>query len=462
MAEAPPEGPGWKAHWGLSSRWVLGAVGVALVVRVLPMALWGVASCTRDECSYKVLARGIVDGDGLASPKGWLWAPGYPYLLAFFQEFFGSLFAVKGLQVLLALASVMLMYRIAAQVADRRTGVVAAWLYAVHPTLAYFTGTLWSEVVYSFLLLAGVAALLWAREGPWARGLAPGVLVGLCVLFRGVATYMVPIFALAALWPVRQQLLEAIRARWRHGAALVLGVLLTVGPYTLHASAKHGGLLISDATLGQMMFLGNNEFAPVTFDYGSGLTMNRARDPVFATGRPHCSPELPAALWSSCEVTAGMEWIRAHPDQFLARVPVRLAQLLNPHSFLTRHVRWGKWAGLPWLIEEVLCLYVVLTSLAVLLGGTVAVWARARGPYGLLAVGIVAYHLLAIAALAGLTRYRLPLEPLWMVYLAGLLVDPKGVVRSLRGWRLAGLLLSLPVLIVLIAWFLPAGYPGLW
>lgn len=441
-----------------------GALVVGLVLRVAPLVLWPGGQCTRDECTYQVLARAIVAGRGLTTPEEWLWAPGHPYLLAVFLWAFGTVQAVKGLEIVLAVLSIALMYRIAERVADRGAARWAAWLYAVHPTLVYFTGTLWSEVIYAFLLLGAVLGLLWSRDGRWTRALLPGVLVGLCVLFRGVATYMAPVFAIAALWPVGEAWPDAWRRRWRHAIAVVAAIVLTVAPYSVTASLRHGGLIISDATLGQMMWLGNNDFAPVTFDYGNGMLQSRAYTPLKKTGRPHCAKSLPAAQWDRCEVRNGVAWIRAHPEAFVRRVPMRLAQLLDPHTFLTRHVRWGKWPGLPFEVREGLCAYVALTSFLVVIGGTIAAWARAAGPFGALSVGIVGYHVLAIAMLAGLSRYRLPLEPLWMIWLAAALASPRATWRALRSrpGRLVAAAVTVLLLLPLMLWYLPAGIPGLW
>jgi hypothetical protein len=445
--------------------WIAIAVGV--VLRGLPIVLWPFDTPIRDEVTYTLLADSILAGEGLTGLKGWLWAPGYPHLLALFQWAFDErlLGTVTWLQVFAASVGVWLSHQLGARIAGPRAALIAAWLYALHPTLAFYAGRLWSESIYSPLLLAAVASLLWAREGRPTRGLLPGALVGLCVLLRGVATYMGPLFFLAAIWPSdAESPKQGVRRRWPHAVILLLAMALTVAPYSLYASARSGGFILSDATLGQMMYLGNNEFPPMSFDVGNGSVRNHVRDAWFETGRAHCDVELPVAAWDACEVDRGKAWIRDNPGEFLARIPLRLAQLVHPHTFLTRHLRWGRWPQLPFLLKEGLCLWVVVWSYVVLVGGTVAACARARGPYGMLAVTIVAYHVAAIAALAGLSRYRLPLEPLWMIYLAMLLAHPRVVLGELGGStaRAAGALLTLPMLFALMLWYLPTGFPMFW
>jgi hypothetical protein len=68
----------------------------------------------------------------------------------------------------------------------------------------------------------------------------------------------------------------------------------------------------------------------------------------------------------------------------------------------------------------------------------------------------------AIAVLAGLTRYRVPLEPLWSIYAAALLAHPRDTLARFtdgRPWSVFGTFV-LVVLLGLMAWFLPAGWPS--
>jgi hypothetical protein len=79
-----------------------------------------------------------------------------------------------------------------------------------------------------------------------------------------------------------------------------------------------------------------------------------------------------------------------------------------------------------------------------------------------MAVGATVYTVATIAIMYGMTRFRLPLEALWSVYLAMFLADPRGCVSALWSspWRLAGAALTLPPLFVLMLWYLPTGFPA--
>jgi hypothetical protein len=443
---------------------------VGFVIRLTPVLVWiNSWGCLRDECTYLGLARKIVNGQGMVGSAGWLWAPGYPMIVAFHRWIFDYGSTTKVTQILCASVCTILMYRLAQRVwADqgdhdsRRIARTAAWLYTLSPHMAFFAMSLWSEVIYGMILLFLLLTLDKARaavehgSAGWLKGAAiVGGLAGLCVLFRGVATYMVPIFAFTFLW---RRFADG-RAYKQVGVMMVTAVL-AVAPYSLYISEKMDAFIVSDRTLGQMMWLGNNTFEPVTFDYGNGYISKRAFDRHVKGGRDHCAGRKQTIKRDSCETTNGKDWIQDNPQAFLSRMPKRVAQLMNPHSLMTRHLRWGKWRGLPQWFDEFLILAQVLCSGFVLIGGSLALVARGRGGHGLVTGLILLYHCAAIAVLAGLSRYRVPLEPLLMIYGAGLLVRPGQVWSALvaERWRTVLAVLVMLWVIPLTLWFLPAGW----
>jgi 4-amino-4-deoxy-L-arabinose transferase-like glycosyltransferase len=461
----------WKG-WA-RDRWLWWAFGVGLVLRVLPMLLWPQFECIRDECIYRGMAEAINNGRGLTvSNKGWLPSPGYPYALAWSRTLFGTYFSIKIPQIILSQITIYLGYVLGRQVVDQRVGRTLAWLFALHPTLAWFTNTQWIETFYIFFLMAAITFLVAARSASsWAWAAGSGVTLGLAMLFKGVATYMPPFFLLAAVYPRDETKLLSPKAWFdeaRRRSGLIIGfvvaLLLTVAPYSVHASKRHGGFLVVDATVGHVLFLGNNDFPPLTFDYGIGMLTQPLFGKYLRAGRRPCPRNVPPVRSSKCEVDAVVDWIADNPDKFAERVPVRLAQLFNPNSFLTRHIRWGMWGGLPWLLKEGLAVWIVVWSVAITWGGTVAAWARARGPYALMAVSSVVYTIFTTVMSYGMTRFRLPLEALWLFYLALLFAQPRETLQALRDspLRATGALLTLPPLVALTLWYLPTGFPMFW
>ncbi len=453
--------------WRDPTLWAAALVG--LILRIAPWALWPSSDCIRDECIYRTIAWRIADGEGLTTAsKGWLPAPGYPYLLAWSKMLTGSVEGVKSLQVLLAVGSLFVIYAIARDVFDRRTARITAWAFALHPTLIFFTTTMWIETIYIFLLMTSILAALFARRRGWGVGAVSGVVLGMAVLFRGIATYLPPVFALGIVWPEEPLSLtawrESVRARWKSALALCVATAITVAPWSIYASPRQGGFLVSDATVGHVMWLGNNDYPPLTFDYGIGMLTEDLFGKYLRTGRRPCDRSEPPVKSSRCDVDASIQWIQENPAEFVSRIPVRTAQFFNPNSFLTRHVRWGYWPGLPWWAKEGIVVFQVLSTMLIVLGGTLGFLGRGRGAYAWMALFIAAYTIFASAIMYGMTRFRLPIEPLWLVFLAALLASPRETWAALRAsrLRLALAVCATPLLLGLMLWYLPTGFPMFW
>ncbi|MCB9743379.1 MAG: glycosyltransferase family 39 protein [Alphaproteobacteria bacterium] len=428
----------------------------AALVRALVLARWPAEPCVRDECVYLFLARGMSWAEGVPpSPRGWLWAPLYPALLALHERLLADAYNIRLTQVLASVGITAFGYALAREAGGPRAGRIAAWALALSPTLVFFSLSLWTETLYLLLLLGTLAGVGRAREGAPARALAPGLGLGLMVLLRGVATYTAPLFALGLLWGRWRS-----RRAWAGASALLLSAALVVAPYSIQASARWEGRVISDRTLGEVMWMGNNDFPPLTFDHGLGPQTPPEVQAWIAEGRPRCAFEGDPTTRDACEVAAGLAWIRANPGAFLARAPLRLSQLLNPNSFLTRHLRRGGWAGLPAPAREALIGATVGWSLLAVLGGSLGLIALGRGWLGLSVGGLLLYNLAVVAALAGSTRFRVPLDGLWILYAAALLAAPGDALARLRAsrLRLAAALGALALLLPLSLRFFPVGW----
>lgn len=452
--------------------WV--ALTLGTLLRVVPALIWLDDGCVRDECTYIKLSERFAGGEGMTTSAGWLWAPGYPVLLGIARIITGYASTIKGVQVFAAAVNAVLVYLLAARAFAGREGKnllrprrIAMWLYVTSPHIAFFATRLWSETLYSTVLLSALLLLLVARDrvanaaqASRALGMAAlvGGMIGVCVLFRGVATYMLPIFMVGMVWQHFRQ-----PKAWAQAALVAMAAACVVAPYSIHASQKFGGRIISDRTMGQMMWLGNNDFEPITFDYGNGKLSKRAFNRTRKQGRAPCGDKGAAIERDTCQTQAGIDWIKSNPDEFVRRMPMRVAQLMNPHSLLTRHLRWGRWPGMHQAADEIIVLVGCVHSLAVMLLGAFGLATRGRGSQALVIGGILVYHCAAIALLAGLSRYRVPLEALLIIYTAGVLSAPGLALQEMWAsrmrWRLALMVLVMAIVTPLCLYYLPAGWP---
>ena len=408
---------------------VLTVLLACVVVRAALLMVWPNLPAIRDEASYLLLARKLAQGEGVQpAPFGWLWAPLYPWFLSIHLWLLGSAELARWTQVGLSALGCALVFRLGGRLGGRQAGLAAAWLYALEPTLVGFSTYLWSEHVYSVLLLATTELLLWAREraGPWSA--APGATLGLCALSRGVAVYALP-FALPAL------LMGRLRdpGAWRRVGFLVLGAILVIAPYSTYASRKFHGFVLSDAVLGRVLWLGNNDFDPISFDYRMGADSGAEYRALIATGRPECAEELGVLERNRCEIHNALAFIQARPLLFVRRIWTREAQTFNPNSFLVRSVRLGVYPGMPAGFRDATCALVVLAHFAVLVTAALGLFAAPRSPLKATVVGFSCLHLAAVGATVGMSRYRVPLVPLWIAFSGFFVVSPRALLRDLFG-----------------------------
>ena len=435
------------------------AMVIGFLLRIVPVMVWLSWPCVRDECTYLRLSERILNGEGMTASNGWIWAPGYPFILALHEGLTGYGAGIKTTQAIVSVCVMALLFHLGKRFANSQVGKIAVWMYALSPTQIFFAQSLWSECLYGGLLLLGVWLFDKAREAETSTRISmrhavlTGVLVGICVLFRGVATYMLPIFCVALIW--RRW---GTKVAWMQSTALVLGTMLMVAPYSTYASKKFGSFMISDRTLGQMMWLGNNDFEPIAFDWGNGPLSNIAFERHTQNGRDPCASKREPVERDKCQTKAGVEWIKEHPKEFVVRIPLRIAQMMNPHSFLTRHLRWGNMQGLPRWADEGIIAVNVGWNLMVLWLGTLGLVLYGRGGRGLLISGIWLYHVAAISLLAGLTRYRVPLEPLLMIYAAWFVSEWGGHWKRASTPRKVSAVVCGGLIVFFTMWFFPAAW----
>lgn len=401
-AEAPEcEGVserGWQipdAAWP----WLL--FGAASLIR-FGYLLWGPEVAPQDTADYDDIARNLLGGQGFVARDNWFghelrsWRPPlYPLLLAGIYAVIGhSHLAVKVVQALVGSGTVVLTYGLARRLhrpSARWVGVAAS----VYGPLVASSNEVMTETVYTFFVVLAVYLLTEISQPPgaarWRSGdgmaLAGGVAIGLASLTRPVGLL---------LWPA-VLVVGAIRGsgRWREGGParrrwlcralwITGGMVLTVSPWTVRNYAVLGAF-VPISTQGGFIFARSNAPNPDwRLDHGW-----RIESRVFETTPSEVERDR---VW----FRQGWASISAHPGTYLRLVAERFLRFwyfLRPD--------YNFW-------------YMLVLPFAAL--GWARYW-RCEG--FVLLSGYMALSLTVFCtALYAAARFRLPMEPFFLVFAA--------------------------------------------
>ncbi len=135
---------------------------------------------------------------------------------------------------------------------NRKTGLLAAVLAAVYGPLIYFDGELLSVTLTIFLNLILLIVLLRsnARPAGW-KWIGGGMLFGISLQTNASIILFLPLMLLWAAGTLKQP-------EWKKTILILLGVSLTVLPFSLRNYFKGGDFVLLSSTAGINLFIGNN------------------------------------------------------------------------------------------------------------------------------------------------------------------------------------------------------------
>jgi Dolichyl-phosphate-mannose-protein mannosyltransferase len=418
---------------------------LAFAVRALYLLLEPRCDLTGDEASW--IALGIHElgrpHRGLSPLRNTFvfYPPVYPYFIAVLYRAFGTLAAVQWAQ---ASAGALLVPAVGAAgtlAFSRRAGRLAAVFTVFYPDLVWFSVHFWSETLFLVFLWWAIERTLRADavRSAWVAGGA-GVLLGLATLTRELAMYLAP---LAALWLLRPR-----GGKWRppagagsRAALLLLGLVLTVAPWTIRNA---------------LVF---HTFIPVSTMGGLNLWQGNTTVSHLQIYEALAKMGGPLEQDRYCRRMAWETIRERQPLWILEKLGEQMPEFWKAGSEVLDHlVGRGACGPLPdrTLVGlEVVLVGPYLVALFLFLLALVRVPMTAGG--GLLLVLLAAYNLAHVVAYAT-TRFRLPVMPVLLIFVAALLVGSReGGLRPLRGWR-RGLFVGL--LLVALALLAP-GLPEL-
>ncbi|HXH89323.1 MAG TPA: glycosyltransferase family 39 protein [Gaiellaceae bacterium] len=330
--------------------------------------------------------------------------PLYTFLLAPLYFVFGRHWLVVGFaQVLIAVATALLVYEIGRRVISNRAGIVAAVIATLHPYLVWHDVHVNREILDSFLAAAIVlVTLLVVERRSWPWGAALGALFGLAILGNSRLVFL-PLVLLAYLvWRLR-----AARTILALAAAGAAAMLLLLAPWVVRNKVSVGCYAITTDT--RALWKANN---PATYDI---LASGNWIDDVPNIPGAQLSPEFQAAIFLDrgelieVDECAQMRFYRGLVTEFWRDEPgekgklaAQAAGMLWSPTFTVE--REERSAGLVGIGKEVgepaymIGLY-LLAAVGLFL---------VRRSFAILVVALLAYNTFAAMVFVGNVRYRVP------------------------------------------------------
>lgn len=361
-----------------------------------------------DSFTYLAPAANLLHGLGFTTGNGvieTLRTPGYPIVLAAFGLHILPVIVFQHLlNVALAIAIYVLVMR---RLGSRAIGLIAAILFAADtPTLEYANKIL-TETLFTALLFAVFALVLYARKLPLA-----GLLTGVLVLIRPVAiVYFIVVALCLVLRRVRMRTIAAYVA-----LALVLPVgwqlrnLHHTGVFTI--SSISGINLLTYRAAGALAIEDDGNFDSDLRDEMKGLEAD-ADTEIETKLHIADAEELSDALRSKYYSQIAMRVLRQHP---------RAAAMLTLRGLLV-NVFDSRWEAMEVtsrfpseIVRRGLDAFTAVLFVFALIGAA-ALWRRNRD-LSVAIIGTVVYFLLISAGGEAEARFRVPVMPMYMIAVA--------------------------------------------
>ncbi len=357
----------------------------------LAYAALGLPVPLQDTPDYDELALNILSGEGFVSHANWhgfamySWRP--PFYSFFLAAVYGALgyshAAVQVIQAGVGAATVVLLWCVV-----RRFCVAAAWPAALFAALYGPLVSICSEIMSECFFTFWVLLALWAlgdEKRRWNYIAVGGVAVALAALTRPVGLLLLPAFALAEFY---------IRGRSAVPPVLWVAVVaaLVIAPWTLRNYLIHGALV------------------PISTHGGFIIARSNAAEPAWRQERGWgIDREVFERMPTEVErdrfwLRQGREFVAANPGIYLRLVGERFLRFW--YFFRPSYDFW----------------FALLVPFFV-----AGFWRYSRHPILVFpSVFIALSTAVFCTVLYGSTRFRLPLEPLFIAYAAAFLTDAWG------------------------------------
>jgi dolichyl-phosphate-mannose-protein mannosyltransferase len=355
---------------------------------------------------FFMIARTFAHGGGFCEAPGRACAvrvPGYPLFLSWFMRPDGPGPGVVVAQAALGAALVWITWRIALELFDRSTGLVAAAGVAFSPYAVIHDTALQDTVLFDALLACGILMLLTLERTGRARwALAGGAALGAAVLVTARLALIVPVVLIWACWRAGQ----SWRRRATHATLIALPMIGLIGGWLVRNDRVVGAPVLTTVA-GESLWTANNA---VTLNRFPAASIDLTKHDAYAALTADERQALARLGGNEVAVdrlleTWGYAFIAGHPvrtaEYALVKVAVPLLAYLSP-------------ARRPLVQALFAAAYLPVHVMA-----AVAFWrCRAAWSSHILPAAVVAAFIATTAAFWAHTSHAVCLDPLWFVYAA--------------------------------------------
>ena len=343
--------------------------------------------------------------------------PGYPFFLAAIYSIHGHDYGwVRIYQAAFGAVSVLLVYLIGRKYFSNAAALAGAAILAVFPESVFYTSILYGEVFFAACLLAAVYFLL-SDDGGGAlswRTLAAGGALGLSVLTKPIAVFVLPLAALVYFWP------RGKGDNWSHkaikAAVFTLVGLAVVLPWTVRNYNVSGTVVPVSANSGVNVFTGNHPTA-------EGIGDLPGADYMRSVGLLDRIPPTSAAEEAARDreyLRIGLENILRNPARFVRLIPDKIGWTMSPLGWrLQSDSNRGRFMLAEFFLLGVIGNAAYVGLLVVAGAGLLRAYAGSR-EFGAFSVLFLALYLAQIMLAHGDPRYHAPLIPIFAIWAGAL------------------------------------------
>jgi 4-amino-4-deoxy-L-arabinose transferase-like glycosyltransferase len=300
------------------NRPLLIVLAVSIILRIIILTEWNASvfnvAVWSDASTYNQWARRIITSGDWIGNQPFLMTPLYPYVLAVLYTITGeSLNVVRLFQHAVGIGTIVLLYRSAELVSNRRAAFAAALIAACYGPLMLFANLLLVETLKVFFLVLAFYCLLIAHERNDLRWwIGAGLSIGGAVLCR--ASDLLLLIVVIG-WIVAFSA-APMHSRIRSAAVVALSAIILILPVTVRNYAVGKEFIPITSNGGLNFYLGNNPKAAGVYYNVDGLDL--ANDPdgrVFlesTTGRSF-TPGEASAYW----MNESKNYIAGDPGGFI-------------------------------------------------------------------------------------------------------------------------------------------------